>query len=899
LRVRSDLRHLAAVTTTTTTTTQTMKLAATQAALLRRGKLYVEPSGSEPLEERLLQALDVDFAALGYVLSARLRARLQRLSVSRLMEVSQWAFDTLAERVGANVTHVPLFMFFPDGIPDDTVELWWTRVLSHFLQAPGQPCVHCRRTGTTHVLDPCAHIVCDQCFDGSNYTACPICNRKVDPTSPFFKPDPKGPRAAPKEKVRFKLLDTGAEGTSVEGVERDARALVDAFCARPQAMSPNDIADLKDIVRDFDVRVLPWLPDRIVVKENMAHVFGALFREARDPMTLLPVAAAHLRTATDVLRLVAAFSGADPSLQPTRTVRTFKDPGTPRRWWGKMSEPPKRGRGRNGEIYASVLHRRFRVAKMSRPLRRALLAVLDALNADSLVEDMLRHRSYWVWLGQFLHPHEHPSRFPNVVRAFEIVRGQSPSGKPAPTFHTFAARVERAVRANNADMMMNALEARPGELARRFDHALRVAGKSARERERVLSAFTAKIDAMTTPVLLTLRALLPTRMKKAPVRIFWPKGGAARAPSQPDERPLLSSDVVAPAVRAIDVELLRRFALKPAFEQALIDRQLEEIVVPFNERTASRSAVALPRGSRVDVPASKAVRLFLHWCEPEKGGTRTDIDLSVGFYDDAWRYVGVCSYYQLKGEVNGKSVAKSSGDFTSAPFPDGASEFVDVDRAAALKAGARFAVMVVNNYSGMTFTALARGFAGLMLRDDLGGSHFDPRSVELKFDLQGDNGVFLPLVLDMRDDVIHWIDAYSKGMPALNNVEKSNTAITKVCPELIDYFAWGARASMLDLALLHAAARCSRVFVRSSAAVHRFERGPQEDALAFLARLRTGATAANGAIQGAAALAELDATKPWFAALLHGDVDVPDGSTAYALFRERITTSIAAADLLS
>lgn len=295
-----------------------------------------------------------------------------------------------------------------------------------------------------------------------------------------------------------------------------------------------------------------------------------------------------------------------------------------------------------------------------------------------------------------------------------------PNGKPAPQHHTFAARVERAADAGDAEAMISALEARPGELARRFDHALRVAGNNRAARDRVMAAFTSKVGVFTTPVLLTLRALLPTRTKKAPVRIFWPKGGAAKAPSQRDERDTLSPDVVTPAVRAIDLDLLRRFAAKPAFDEALIDRKLAEIVVPFNERTASRSAVALPRGSRVDVPASKAVRLFLHWCEPEKGGSRTDIDLSVGFYDDKWRYVGVCSYYQLKTELKGTVVAKSSGDLTSAPFPDGASEFVDVDRQLAVKSGARFAVMVVNNYSGMPFTALERGFAGLMLRDDLG-----------------------------------------------------------------------------------------------------------------------------------------------------------------------------------
>ena len=49
----------------------------------------------------------------------------------------------------------------------------------------------------------------------------------------------------------------------------------------------------------------------------------------------------------------------------------------------------------------------------------------------------------------------------------------------------------------------------------------------------------------------------------------------------------------------------------------VIDAALADIVVPFNERTASRAAVALTRGSRVAVPDSKALRLFLHWCQPK------------------------------------------------------------------------------------------------------------------------------------------------------------------------------------------------------------------------------------------------------------------------------------------
>src|SRR5205823_536144 len=150
----------------------------------------------------------------------------------------------------------------------------------------------------------------------------------------------------------------------------------------------------------------------------------------------------------------------------------------------------------------------------------------------------------------------------------------------------------------------------------------------------------------------------------------------------------------------IDSELLRRFAAKPAFTDCLIDDGLRTVVVPFNERTASMSAISLPRGSRVGIPPAKLVRLFLHWCQP-KDVRATDLDLSVAFYDNSWRYVGVCSYYQLRlTGTQGDLIAQSAGDLRDAPWPDGATEFVDLHRDQALAEGLRYAVMVVNNYAG-------------------------------------------------------------------------------------------------------------------------------------------------------------------------------------------------------
>lgn len=863
---------------------------ATREVLLRRqGLVFVAPGGATA-SERHLQAIELELAQLGYVVSRRLRQRLATLTPDQLALQPRSVATALAAQVGGNVRYTPLFRKFPEDVPKDTSELYLRKVLCHFLQTEGQACVFCRRVGTTHVLSPCMHVVCDHCFDGANYSACPVCERHVDRESPFFKPGRFLERSLPREKVRFKLLDLG------EDLPTAARALFESFCAGKQVMSPIDAGDLGTLVNEFGEQVLAWLPDTIAVRENVARIFGVLLRKCNAPATFA-VARAHLATATDVLRTLAVYSDADPSLQGTSEKRWVEQPpggslaggfaAKLKQVFGGASTLPK------AKMVALTIHKyRFKVAPLRRPLRRAVLAHLESMHPDGLVEDMLRHRSYWQWLGQFLHPHEFAERFPNVARAFAVVRKKAPDGTPAPRFVGFHAAIEAAARAGDAAAMIERLRARPGELGRRFDHALRVAGADAGAQDVVISAFVAAAPRLQNPLLLTLHGHLPTRGRPAAVRVFWPKGQVTKGTSTPDRRAPLAPRAIAAASEAALRELLRRLEGKPGFDVCVLDEGLRDVVVPFNERTASRAAVSLPRGSRVALPAGEVVRLFLHWCQPQDGHT-TDIDLSVAFYDEKWEYLGVCSYYQLRFDgPDGQPIAQSSGDLRSGPFPDGAAEFVDVHRERARARGIRYAVMVVNNYAGMPFSRLERAWAGMMLRADLGGKQFDPRKVELKFDLQGDNGVFMPLVLDVAESTMHWLDVYSTGQFAMNNVATSNGAITKICPEMIDYFASGVRISMYELALLHAAARGRQVIVRGAGGARGFVRTANESAEAFLRRIRAGEGASPAVLPAAAG-------PPVFAALVRGDLELPAGSVCYALFREQVIAPIAASDLLS
>jgi hypothetical protein len=855
--------------------------------LTRRGLVSLpSPHGGATIRE--VEAVLLEFVALGYVGSQRLRDDLAALSTKQLAEVRELALTVLAAKRGANQAHKPLFRRFPRGIPRDTAALWWKRVLSAYLQTPEQPCLHCHRDGTTHVLRPCEHVVCEYCYDGANYSACPICNRQVDRTSPFFKPDEA--REAPVEKVRFELL------TSVHDPDPVVRELIDNFCARTQALNPTDKADFLALLQVRDgAKLLEQLPAQIPLKENLALVFARLFR-ACPPVIALDKARTYLRNATDVLRVIASYSNADPALQGDtiyeKREQYYRDTPWYVEWAKNFPDYAKRYENQSFTAHIPHLVQRFPMAKISRPLRRAWMQLLEEFDEHTLTEDMLRHRSYWVWVGEFLHPAEYAKRYPKLARAFQVVRKFDPKGVRAPTFHGFAGQVEIAAARADVPALLDLLGRRPGEFARRLDHVLRLAGDDTDAAARVIETFRAHLGTYSLPVLLTLYALLPTRVARARRRMFWPKGGVALGVTISDRRPTLRREHVDALSDSIELELLRRFGERPHFATALVDQKLEDIVAPFNERTASPSAVNLPRGSTIHVPPSKVVRLFLHWCEPPDG-ERTDIDLSIGFYDRDWNYVGVCSYYQLQFTHEGKTVAVSSGDLTSAPYPDGASEFVDLYREEARGSGIRYAVMVVNAYAGLPFSKLERGFAGAMLRDDAGGHHFDPRTVALKFALQGDNGVYTPLCLDLDTDTLHWLDIYAKGEMAMNNVDSSTRAITRVCPETIEYFASHVRLDMLQLGLLHAASRCKRVLLRSDAGVYVYERNAGETAQAFLRRLEAGT-----ATTAVPEVPELG-TSPVFAVLHRGDVELPAESSVYALFREQLHPNLDAADLIT
>ena len=145
--------------------------------------------GEPEHNERAAHALALELAELGYVPSYALLTRLGRMPLAQLTALHGWLPKALAQAKGAHVKHTPLYRRFPDGVPNDTFTLWIQRILVHYLQREGLPCITCGGVGSTHVLRPCHHVVCERCFDITATTGCPVCGTKLIEGSRFFTAD--------------------------------------------------------------------------------------------------------------------------------------------------------------------------------------------------------------------------------------------------------------------------------------------------------------------------------------------------------------------------------------------------------------------------------------------------------------------------------------------------------------------------------------------------------------------------------------------------------------------------------------------------------------------------------------------------------------------------------------
>ncbi|MFD5143300.1 MXAN_6230/SCO0854 family RING domain-containing protein [Streptomyces sp. NPDC058401] len=851
-------------------------MATAESVLLRRLQTcYVDgpPARAGASGGPALRRLETELLGRGHTLDPELYAALAALTPEELAASHVRLVALVEDLLGADRTHTPLFRRFPVipvVAPRDTERLYVDRVFAHLLQQADHPCVLCGEPRTVFPVSPCAHLVCRLCWDGADYAGCPLCHRRLDPADPFLRPVRAVGAAKPALPGPLRLLRRGT------GLAADATPVVAALLARATPLSPQDREDLVTLL-PLTPAARGELPDDIPVRETKALVLATLLTQPGAREFVRPLLAEWLTTATDVLRLLAVASGGQPGLLPL-------------------------------PVFVSL----------SRPLRRELLALLDALPVPYLVEDLLRHPTAWKRAAETLHPFEQHARHPRAALAFAVLRGTRLDGALGAALRDTAAahpdavrveddlirpaswggRLERALADGAPEAAAALAGQRPGELVRRLDHLLRL-HTGDRPVPELVRALERGLPSVGPGPLLSAFGALRVRAedRRGARRVFFPRGEVTRALSVAEDRPPLPEPLVREVAGLLEAEVLRRFARPGAepYELAVLDSSLADLVVPFAEHDAARTLVAVPRGSTQSLPTGEVMRLFLHWTEP--AGQRTDLDLSVAFFDADWRFTGQCDYTRLRHGPEGAGAAVHSGDLTSAPAPAGATEYVDLDLAKLAAHGDAYAVPLVFSFNNVPFEELPDAFAGFMALPAGGprDASYDPKSVRQRFDLAGESKAYLPMVVDLSARRALWADVHLPPSGSFQSVGASGgERLAAAAEDVCAHFGSGTRTTLWDLTVWRAAARTREVAVIRRAAessvsdeVWLYRAATGEDAASFAARIgaleppeerRTPADAD-------AEAAELASGKRAFLALTCASVAPVGGSgTAYRLF---------------
>lgn len=870
----------------------------------RAKRVSVPQPNNGTRSEKAWQKLEQALGMTGMVLSRPLYSALHALSDAQLHEVAGQFLPVALSQYGVHKGHRTLFRHFPEQTPQDTYEFYLRRLIAFSLRDPQQPCAldgddqPFGLSGQPSVTPQRACVYA--MFDPEQFGGCPVCGRVVAGTVPQDLQESK-------ERLQyFTVLHLDPDPMQT------AREELTKLLARTVPLNPQEKDELRVLLAALGVEALPLLPAEVPQRETLALILGTLLANPVTQSEALARLDTHTKTATDLLRVLDVMGGGDATLL------------------GPNVKP-----------------------KLSRPLRRAFLARLEARDPRNLTEDLHRYPARWKRMGEALHPFEYAKPFPNVAVAFAALRGTTPqddalgellrgakldglelvperSGeqrtgprealkkpdvleqalfqelwrqavseweannwngwrenyrrvfeqtqaqakaqaaaqlaaqtRPNPAYATiprpprlnftgWAGRVEKALEWGDTPTLLRLLSQRSGELGRRADKVLQVAGEGA------VPVILEALPHLKTPMLLGLRAHLLARDTAWPNRLFFPKS-SAQVYELPDTRPALDPALTLPIVNGITAELLRRAARLSRFPVAVLDERLKDLPIPFATRNAARSLVTLGRGASLELPKGRFARLFVHWME--YAGQRVDLDLSVAFFDKDWQRVGECTYYNLT-----TTGATHSGDFTSAPAPHGASEFIDLDVDALLcETSTQYVVMTVMSYNGIPFENMAEAFAGYMLREHEGGKLFDARAVEQRFDLRGGQQISVPLALDLYAGTLHWLDTTPKtkavGAVVGNQVAAYSDELGHAARSVLESASVRARPTLWDLAQLHATARADAVWIRGADGVLRDQ---------------------NDVVQ--AALPNL----PTFGAFLFRDLELGAGSVAVSL-REQVT----------
>jgi hypothetical protein len=487
--------------------------------LARAHTVVLDPDLAASASTRPASDTDVDrfedeLLQLGFVLSLDLAMTVRRLPHEALGEVKRWIIATLA---AGTRPHAPLT---PLARREDPYSLYVQRVLTWLRTRAEQPCPWCNDVVEVSALDPCGHLVCPRCWHGGNFRGCPTCHRRVPIEKPFMTV-PAGELRVGMHDGMLRVLHLAFDLGAV------AKACFERLLLKASPLTAGERSELEAMIDVLGPRVAAWFPQRIPVRATMAIAVARLWIVASDRMAMMDATRHHLANATDVLRVAAVVMNANASLV----------------------EP-------------------MRLSSIPRNMRRALLAALEQLPAEYVIEDMRRHRSLWKRVGERLHPGEIDT--PTVTAGFAAVRGTLKGP-------TWAGRLEMALAAGDARAAAALLAERPAEMLRRADHVMRV-------------ALAKQPDAVGDVVAM----LRQTASRCEPEALLALAAHVAN-------KPRLPADVIGAITATVHAALVARAARLRNFARAVIDRDIPPWEIAAIHAAARANTIYVRHGASIAV----------------------------------------------------------------------------------------------------------------------------------------------------------------------------------------------------------------------------------------------------------------------------------------------------------
>lgn len=635
--------------------------------------------------------LDAVLASAGWKLSRDLIGDLSARSTGQVLDIGVGLLAAVRHIAGDHVAHNPYFKGFPFGVPD-TLSFWAELMAKALLVGvtPGGPMVD---------------IGGGEMVEAGSLLSLPGYG-VVQHTYEDMLSAHEALAASAGDRVT--LLHKG--GTLA--VETDALFLELAGSAVP--LAGEDLALLERLAPLAEA-----VPERVPVRENRAVLNKIALASGRPLLA---------DTVTDVLRLAAAVSDGDVTLEKPARFRSFP-----------------------------------------RAERRAMMLALDQVvcRSPAKLGDVPQRAEQWKRLGERIHPHEFAG-CTEGQRVFAVARG----GERAPSM---ASRVEAGFRAGKPGEAARILSLAPGMLLRSLDRLLRESGPQ--EAATVVRLVQHAAPEVSCRVLLSAREHFGNRSAKSGLpRIFANRNGRAWVTG--DDREGLDSVVRSDLLAMLDEAIASRL---PQGGRLIIDPAALGVALPLSGKPAAPGLGVMPRGSTGDVVpgAQDVLSFFVYWRQESE---RTDYDLSALMVPHDFSRSEFVSWQNFRG-ANGS--VTYSGDITSAP--DGATEFISVDLAAS-----PYPIVIpqVNIYSGEDFNVAAEAFFGYMLRGAAQkGAPFEAATVRMKSDLRGSGRVAMPLAFVRGEDGrwrAKWLHFYLKGAASMNVVQGNKLSTSLLARTVIE-----------------------------------------------------------------------------------------------------------------